>query len=73
MKKSILYIMALAGCMLTSCNDFLEKSPRDTFTNDPSFWNNANDVASYSNKFYDNYTGYSSGGGAGWFYFITVR
>lgn len=72
MKKSILYIMAIAGCMLTSCNDFLDKSPRDTFTNDPSFWNNANDVASYSNKFYDSYTGYSSGGSFGWFYFKTL-
>lgn len=73
MKKSIIFVFAASMLLLSSCNDFLDKSPRDTFTNTPAFWSNTNDVASYSNKFYDNYTGYSSSGSSGWFYFTNLN
>ena len=52
MKKSILYIIAASALMLTSCDDFLEKNPRDTFVNNPAFWSNNNLVESYANRFY---------------------
>ena len=42
MKKSMLYIIAASALLLSSCNDLLDKSPRDTFTNQPSFWINEN-------------------------------
>lgn len=69
MKKTIIYAFAAFTLMLFGCNDMLDKSPRDTFTNNAAFWSNANAVESYSNKFYDNYIGYSSKGNFGWFYF----
>lgn len=69
MKKTIIYAFAAFTLMLFGCNDMLDKYPRDTFTNNAAFWSNANAVESYSNKFYDNYIGYSSKGNFGWFYF----
>lgn len=72
MNKSIILGFAASLLMLSACNDFLEKNPRDTFINDPSFWSNTNDVQSYTNKFYDNYVGYSQAGGLGWFYFKSL-
>lgn len=72
MKKSILYTAIASVLMLTGCNDMLEKSPRDTFTNTPNFWSNISNVTSYSNKLYDNYVGYSQAGGYGWFYFKSL-
>ena len=39
MKKLFIYgVTALA--MLTGCNDLLDKSPLDTFTNTPAYWSN---------------------------------
>lgn len=72
MKKSLLYILAASACILASCNDLLDKSPRDTFTNSPVFWSNSNQVESYSNGFYDNYIGYNRAGANGWFYFTSL-
>lgn len=65
-------ILALAATALTltSCDDFLERNPRDTFTETPSFWSNENAVQNYTNKFYDNFVGY--GTGQGWFYFKSL-
>ena len=58
--------------MLASCDSMLDKNPRDTFSNNPEFWNNAEQVASYSNGFYENYVGYSNGSTYGWFYFKSL-
>ncbi|BCS84585.1 RagB/SusD family nutrient uptake outer membrane protein [Prevotella herbatica] len=69
MKKIIIYAFVAITLMFSGCNDMLDKSPRDTFTNNTTFWSNANAVESYSNKFYDNYIGYNSKGDLGWFYF----
>lgn len=63
---------AASALMLTGCNDLLDISPRDTFTNSPAFWSNANQVESYSNAFYDNYIGYNTGSSYGWFYFTSL-
>ena len=52
MKKSILYTFAIAVFLLTGCDDMLDKSPRDQLSNTPVFWNNSNNVESYSNRFY---------------------
>lgn len=72
MKKSIIYLFAVSTLLFASCNDFLDKTQRDIFTNNSGFWSNSNDVQSYSNKFYDDYVGYSHGGGSGWFYFTSL-
>lgn len=66
MKKIFLYIIALSALLLVSCDDMLNKMPRDTFSNAPSFWSNENNVNSYSNKYYDNY------GSSGLFYFTSL-
>lgn len=50
----------------------LDKEPRDTFINNKDFWSSSNSVESYTNKFYDNYVGYSQSGNFGWFYFKTL-
>lgn len=71
MRKSIIYGLA-SLLLLTACDDFLSKDPRDTFINNPSFWSNSNDVTSYTNYFYTNYVGFSQNGGYGWFYFKSL-
>ena len=55
MKKSILYILAASAVVLMSCDDFLDKDPRDTFTASDKFWSNTNMVSSYCNGFYYKY------------------
>lgn len=71
MKKiNIIYITA-AIVALTSCNDFLDKGPLDTFTND-NFWTNESNVTGYANTFYQNFLGYGNAGGSGLFYFRTL-
>ena len=43
MKKLFIYsTVALAA--LTSCNDLLDKSPLDTFTNTSAYWSNTSNV-----------------------------
>ena len=67
MKKSIFYILAASALVLGSCDDLLDKNPRDTFTNNPAFWSNSNQVESYSNGFYEFY------GSASNFYFNALN
>ena len=71
MKKTILFA-ASALLLLASCDDMLDKEPRDKFVNSPEFWNNVNQVESYSNRFFENYVGYGQGGSYGWFYFKSL-
>ena len=70
MRKSIILALAAAAFTLTSCDDFLDRDPRDTFTDTPAFWNNEKAVESYTNNFYNNFVGY--GRGQGWFYFKSL-
>lgn len=72
MKKTVLYALAASVMVLASCNDMLDKSPRSEFSNNPTFWSNANSVESYSNALYENYSGYGQGGSGGWFYFKSL-
>ena len=58
--------------LATSCNDMLDKTPRDRFVLSDAFWNNTNQVESYSNAFYEDYSAYGTGGGSGWFYFKSL-
>ena len=71
-KSIILCGLGVAVLSLSSCDDMLTKNDRTRFELGPEFWSNANQVASYSNVMYENYTGYGSGGGAGWFYFKSL-
>ncbi|MBQ5509433.1 MAG: RagB/SusD family nutrient uptake outer membrane protein, partial [Muribaculaceae bacterium] len=62
MKKT--YLLGLAGLALlfVSCNDMLDVTPRDKFTNDPEFWNDQNRVLNYTNTMYsNNFSGYGTG------------
>ena len=73
MTSNITALTAIIGSLLlTSCNDFLDKEPRDTFVNNTTFWSNSSSVESYTNKFYDNYVGYGYDGNYGWFYFKSL-
>lgn len=71
MKK---FIIAAIGFLmaLTACNDFLDRSPLDTFTNTPIYWSNAGNLQNQCNTFLNNYVGYGNAGGSGWFYFRTL-
>lgn len=55
MKTKILYISLAALFMLSSCDQLLDKDPRDTFVNDKAFWSSENQLTSYSNSFYEFY------------------
>ncbi|MDD4778052.1 MAG: RagB/SusD family nutrient uptake outer membrane protein [Fermentimonas sp.] len=66
----IIYILSLAF-LLGSCNDFLEKGPLDTFTNE-NFWTSESNVEGYANTFYQDFLGYGNAGGTGLFYFRTL-
>ena len=71
MKKLFIYgVTALA--MLTGCNDLLDKSPLDTFTNTPAYWSNTDNLDNQCNTFYNNFTGFGNGASGGWFYFKTI-
>lgn len=50
----------------------LDKTPRDRFTESSAFWSNENQVESYSNVFYEDFTGYGTGTGSGWYYFKSL-
>ncbi len=69
--KMMIIAVLLVG-VLTGCNDMLDKSPRDTFTDNTAFWSNTNAVEAYTNKFYDDYIGYSESGAFGWYYFKSL-
>lgn len=73
MKNTIMLFAGAVMCLLAGCNDMLDKNPRDTFTNNNTFWSNTNAVESYTNKFYDNYVGYSQNGSFGWYYFKSLN
>ena len=73
MKKSIILAsVAVLALVFASCNDMLDKNPRDRFVLDDSFWSNANQVESFSNTLYENYSAYGQGGSGGWFYFKSL-
>lgn len=72
MMKKLLIYSAMALMALTSCNDFLDKSPLDAFTNTPAYWSNASNLDNQCNTFYNNYSGYGNAGSGGWFYFKTL-
>lgn len=72
MKKSIIYALAASALVLTGCDDFLDKDMRSGFTNNPAFWNNANNVNTYLNSMYGDFSGYGQGGSGGWFYFKSL-
>ena len=55
LKSIILCGLGVAVLSLSSCDDMLSKSERTKFELGQEFWNNANQVASYSNVLYGNY------------------
>lgn len=71
MKKIHIIYVVITAFVLGSCDDFLDKGPLDTFTND-NFWTNESNVTGYANTFYQNFLGYGNGGGTGLFYFRTL-
>ena len=58
--------------VMTSCDDFLDKSPLDAFTNTPAYWSNTSNLDNQCNTFYNNFLGYGNGDHRGWFYFKTL-
>lgn len=73
MKKIYTFGAALSvAILLISCNNILDKGPLDTFSND-NFWISENNVSSYANTFYNDFTGYGNGSGSGDFYFNALN
>lgn len=73
MKKIYTFGAALsAAVLLISCNNILDKGPLDTFSND-NFWISENNVSSYANTFYNDFTGYGNGSGSGDSYFNALN
>ncbi len=71
-KSIILCGLGVAVLSLSSCDDMLTKNERTKFELGPEFWSNTNQVSSYSNVLYENFIGYGTGGGSGWFYFKSL-
>lgn len=72
MKKLFIISSVALAALTTGCNDLLDKSPLDTFTNTPTYWSNASNVENQCNTFYNSYSGYGNAGSGGWFYFKTL-
>ena len=73
MKKRTLYSLLMIGMLsFSSCNDFLDKEPLDTLTDNPDFWTNEASVDAYANAFYNQFVGYGQSGN-GDFYFPTLN
>ncbi|MBR3303201.1 MAG: RagB/SusD family nutrient uptake outer membrane protein, partial [Bacteroidales bacterium] len=71
--KSIKYIvLALSFVAVLSCNKFLDKKPLDKFTDD-NFWTSENNVQTFANTFYGQFSGYGNGNSYGVFYFPTLN
>ncbi len=66
--------IALATTVLVGCDDFIDDNryPLDSQTSNPTYWNNATNVANQCNTFYNQYTGYGNSGSLGWFYAKTL-
>lgn len=61
-------LIALSLAM-SSCNDFLDKEPLDSFTDTPTYWSNPSNLQYQCNAFLNRYQGYGNGGSYGWFYY----
>lgn len=57
------YILAAAGAivLMTSCNDVIDLSPKDSFT-DESYWTSVSDLEKYADRFYTQLGGASYSG-----------
>ena len=58
MKQLKIFFLAAACTSLTACNDMLDKTPLDSFSDD-NFWTSAKNVEGYANIFYNDFDGYS--------------
>lgn len=75
MKKLIILGTLFAGAIaFSSCDDFLDNNryPLTTETDNPDYWNNADNVQLEVDQAYAYFTGYSSGSSYGEFYFNTL-
>lgn len=75
MKKSILIgALLVSGFAFTSCDDFLDENryPLDKETDNPTYWNNEDNVKLQADQMLQYFTGYASGSSYGEFYFNTL-
>lgn len=76
MKKSLIIgLLAVTGMSLTSCDHLLNENrfPLDQETNNPSYWDNKNNVEMQLNMFLSNFAGYGNGAGRNsTFYFTSL-
>lgn len=61
-KKTLFLVGLVALLGMQSCSDFLERTPKDAFTNE-DFWSSEASVKTYAWKFYDQFQGYGNGTG----------
>lgn len=72
MKKSIILgAIVLGGLAFTSCDDFLDDNryPLDQPTDQPSYWNNEDNIKLQCDEMLKYFVGYASGASYGEFYF----
>ncbi len=71
--KKLYFLVALgiAAASMTSCDDFLNDNryPLSQQVANPMFWSNPSNVEGQINRFYEEFSGYGNGSGAGVFYF----
>ena len=72
MKKVYTICAALSLAAFVGCDNILDKEPIDQFTRD-NFFTSETNVSAFANYFYNEFTGYGTGGGAGDFYFNTLN
>ena len=75
MKKTILIgALLVSGLALTSCDDFLDDNryPLTQETDNPAYWNNADNVKLQCDQMLQYFTGYASGSSYGEFYINTL-
>lgn len=72
MKKLYTICAALSLVAFVGCDNILDKEPIDQFTKD-NFFTSETNVSSFANYFYNEFTGYGTGGGSGAFYFNTLN
>ncbi len=67
LRGTAMLLLLLAGGMLTSCSDFLDRGSKVVFT-DNNFWSSETNVKSYCWEFYNRFIGFGTGTN-GEFYF----
>jgi hypothetical protein len=72
-KKVLLFGVLTLAMVLASCDDLLDKTPENKYSNTPTYWNTTSNVDAQINTLYEQFYGYGNGAAQnGEFYFHTL-